>query len=400
MGTPLHIALRYLFAKKRHNVINIISIVSAAGIAIGSMALILVLSVYNGFDNSIREIYESYKADFVISPINGKTLHVEPHTIEALHNIGGIAEALPTISENIFVKYGNKEAIATLVGADSLWYVYNGQQGNIREGSLTLQMGENKYAIVETGIAAELGIRVRFITPLMAYFPKKGGDISLVNPHESINGTKLFVSAIIQGHDNIRGNRVYVSTENARELTSRQENEYTSIDIFLNPNADTETVRRDLRTYFPECNIKNKEEQNATLYKMMKAERFAVYLILFFIIGIISINIFSCLSMLVADKSDDIATFASMGATKIFIANIFHLHGFLISLLGCVTGIMVGLIAAFIQQQYGIVSLPGNYIFTAYPVDIELTDVAITFLGVTLIGFIISYLPAKKIFKN
>ena len=401
MGTPLHIALRYLFAKKKHNVINIISIISAAGIAIGSMALILILSVYNGFDNSIREIYESYKADFTITPSTGKTLKITPSELTAISGIKGVAHVAPIISDNVFVEYNGKEAIATVIGIDSSYLEFNPIATHLIEGTPTLHKGETKYALIGEDLARGLELRVRFLNSLKLYYPKREGEFSVTNPSAAINAKKVFPSAILH---NTAGNQItnaiYVDTSVAGELLGQKENEYSSLEIYIRDKANGEEIGRCLNELLPDKIVKDKLQQNSTLYKMMKAEKFAVYLILFFVIAIISINIFSCLSMLVTDKKDDIETFMSMGATKEMITRIFHLHGFLISATGCCLGTAIGLTVAILQKELGFISIPGNYIVSAYPVEIQLADIAITVAGVCIIGFLISYLPAKKIFKK
>ena len=400
MGTPLHIALRYLFAKKKHNVINIISIISAAGIAIGSMALILILSVYNGFDNSIREIYESYKADFTITPPTGRTLEATPQVLNSISDTEGIAYASPIVSENVFVKYGENQAIANMVGIDSTWLQYNHIGENIVEGNPKLVTGEIQHALIGGDLALKLQLRVRFLTPLEIHYPKKEGEFSISNPLASINTVKTFPSAIFRSSETGTPNTLYISAATARELTGQGENGCSSIEIFLEEGADMETIRKTLQNIIPSGIIKDKQQQNSTLYRMMKAEKFAVYLILFFVIAIISINIFSCLSMLMTDKQEDIATLLSMGATKETVSKIFQLHGFLISATGCFVGTAIGLIAATLQKVFGFISLPGNYIVSEYPVEIQFADVAITIVGVCLMGFLISYIPSKKFFKN
>ena len=394
MRSEFHIALRYLFAKKKHNVINIISIVSAAGIAIGSMALVLILSVYNGFDNSIREIYESFKADFTISPSTGKTLLIQEEEIAHIESLKGVAAAYPLVEENVFVKYGNKETLAILIGTDTSYL----SMYRLREGELSFNKGETNYTIVGLDLARELGIRTRFLTPLKLFFPKKRGEISITNPLESINEQIIYPSALLDDINNTRAKALYVKTDIAKGLTGMSENEFSSIEIFLQTPSDKQTVREKLESIVPDSIVKDKAQQNATLYKMMKAEKLAVYLILFFVIGIISINIFSCLSMLVTDKREDIQTFISMGCSPDMIKRIFHLHGSLISLTGCIAGTSLGILLAILQKEFGIISLPGSYIISAYPVAISITDIAITFIGVSLTGFLISYLPAKKIF--
>lgn len=402
MRTPLHIALRYLFAKKSHNVINIISIISAAGIAIGSMALILILSVYNGFDNSIRQIYESYKADFVITPTTGKLLTFTPDNITQITDIKGIVSYEPVLEEHVFIKYGNREAIATIRGVEESYLNQNHISGNLVEGDAKIRHGEIRHAIVGQQLARTLGLRVRFITPLELYFPDKEAEISITNPMESLNSQTHYPSAIVKTDGEENQELLYAGIDAVRELTGSTPQEYTSIEIYTEgvSSKQASSIQKKLQEVFPLCSVKNKEEQNSTLYRMMKAEKFAVYLILFFVIAIISVNIFSSLSMLITDKKEDIETFLSLGAPQELVQRIFHLHGALISLLGCIIGIVVGTLLALVQQYTGIISIPGNYLISAYPVDIQVLDIIITFVGVSGTGFIISRLPLRKLFTS
>lgn len=400
MRTRIHIALRYLFAKKKHNVINIISGISAAGIAIGSMALVIILSVYNGFDNSIREIYESYKADFVITPQSGKTIILQPETLNTLEGLAQIKSAHPVIEENVFVKYGSKETIAPLKGVDSSYLNANPLGSNLIEGSARLSRNEIGFALLGEVLAYNLGARTRFTTPIELYFPKTEGNISITNPLESINTKRLFHGGTLKGQSSEESGIIYVSRQIAMELTGKQDNECSAIEVFIAEGMSDEDIKEKMALLFPNCTIKDKLEQNATLYRMMNAERGAIYLILFFITAIISINIFSCLSMMIAEKREDIETFLGLGATKEFTESIFLLHGTFISLLGCLAGTFIGAAVALAQQIFGFITIPGNYVLSAFPVEIRFTDILITFIGVSLIGFLISWIPCKKIFKN
>lgn len=409
MGTPLHIALRYLFARKSHNVINIISIISAAGIAIGSMALILILSVYNGFDNSIKEIYESFKADFVITPTTGKKFEITPQDINRISAVPEIGSCSPVLEENIYVRYGDREAIATVRGIEDEYLLLNHIQENIIEGEAgSTTYGEIQNAIISQPLARTLGLRTRFLTPIEMYYPKKSGAISITNPLASVNTATFSPSAVIRTDGETDANILYAGMEAVKKLTETPDNYCTALEIYLSQNVRKSgisskveaNIKGQLEQIFPDCSVKDKMQQNSTLYKMMKAEKFAVYLILFFIIAIISINIFNSLSMLITDKREDISTFLSMGAERELVQKVFHLHGFLISFIGCIIGIAVGLILAFIQQQTGIISIPGNYLISAYPVEIQLTDIAITFVGVCATGYLISGIPVRKFFKN
>ena len=407
MGTPLHIALRYLFARKRHNVINIISIISAAGIAIGSMALVLIVSVYNGFDNSIKNIYESYKADFVITPTIGKTFEVNPQTLSELEKIPHILQASTILQENAYVRYDNREAIVQIKGVNPQYLNHSHILENVVEGEPRFFHGENRYAVVGQPLAYHLSLKSRFITPLEIYFPQKTGTISVVNPLEGLNTITVRPSATIKTENQNQDNILYLDSQSAHALTGTPENHFSNIEIYLAPDSmpsltprKLKEIAKSLEKIFPGCSVKDKQQQNSTLYKVIKAEKFAVYLILFFVIIIISINIFSCLSMLVTEKREDIETYLSIGATKELVGKIFHLHGFLISLAGCSIGTIVGITLALIQQKFGIITISGSYIIDAYPIDVRILDILIIFAGVTGIGFIISYLPMKNFFKN
>jgi ABC-type lipoprotein release transport system permease subunit len=260
---------------------------------------------------------------------------------------------------------------------------------------------------VSQPLAYHLALKSRFITPLEIYFPQKNANISVVNPLEGLNSLVLRPSATIKTDGQIQENILYIDDASAHKLTGTPENYYSSVEIYLSPSGKKSLspnkmkgISKSLEEIFPNCNVKDKQQQNSTLYKVIKAEKFAVYLILFFVILIISINIFSCLSMLITDKTEDIETYLSLGATKELVAKIFHLHGFLISLSGCIIGTGIGIVLALAQQEFGIVSLSGSYLIDAYPVDLRITDILIIFIGVTAIGFLISYLPVKNFFKN
>ena len=402
MRTTLHIALRYLFAKKSHNVINIISIISAAGIAIGSMALILILSVYNGFDNSIKQIYEGYKADFVITPTAGKFIAVPASSLAQINGIDGVLLCEPVIEENIFLKYSNKDAIATIRGVEESYLTQNHIHSNLIEGKAKITHGEIRHAIIGQHLARTLGLRVRFVTPLDLYFPKKEANISITNPMGSLNSLTLYPSAIVKTDGEEIKELLYAEIDAVRELTGCNSEEYTAVEIYTGSVSSKQAagIQRKLQDMFPHCQVKNKEEQNSTLYKMMKAEKFAVYLILFFVTAIISVNIFSSLSMLITDKREDIETFLSLGAPQDLVQKIFQIHGTLISLLGCIIGISVGTLLALVQQYTGFISIPGNYLISAYPVDIQALDIIITFVGVSGTGFLISRLPLRKLFTS
>lgn len=412
MHLPFFIAKRYFLARKSHNVINIISIVSAVGIAIGTMALVVILSVYNGFDSIIKGFYEDYQPSFVIEPSTGKSFLLDEQLLNALAESGGKFRAMEIVEDNVFVRYGENQSVAFVKGVDTSYARLSGIYENVTEGEFTLYFGESGQAIVGRTLASELRLRTRFLTPLELYFPDRNSEITpamLAGPMgealavNALNEVTLYPSAIISLEQEFDAQGIFIPISKARELLGYSRNEVTSLELFpYFPASRKEcekvekAVEQQLRRNIPDnLLIKNRYQQNETLYKLMKSEKFAVYLILFFVIIIISVNIFSSLSMLIIEKQPDIATFRALGISERMLGRVFVLQGWLISLSGAFAGILAGLLLCYIQKLTGIISMPGNYIVSSYPVVINYFDVLIIFSGVAIIGYIIANLPIR-----
>ncbi len=402
MRLSLFIALRYLFARKSHNVINIISIISAVGIGIGSMALIVILSVYNGFDNLIKDLYESYEADFVITPAKGKTFEVTPALFDRIKAIESVKAVCPIVEENVFIKYGENQSIATIKGIDTVYETVSGISKNIVEGEFKSMMGEIPHAVIGQKLAQDLMLRLRFLTPVKVYFPDRGKEISVINPMQNLREETFFPGGIIRLEQSFDKKYIFAPLKTVRNLIGYENNEATSVEVYLNLTpALGKTVRGYKQIYSgtgkqiqavlgEDYIIKDRFRQNETIYKMMKAEKFTVYLIMFFVILIISVNIFSSLTILIIDKKEDMETFASMGADRKLINRIFILQGWLISVFGSVAGIIAGLVLCYVQQYFEVITIPGSFIVSAYPVSVQSTDIIITFAGVALTGYLIA----------
>lgn len=405
MNLPLRIALRYLFAKKSHNIINIISLISAIGIAVGSMALIIILSGYNGFDTLVKSTYDSYEADLVLTPQTGKKI---PDTDKIASKLKKHGTVTPVIEENVFVIYGDNQTVAGMRGIDITDNSYK-MAANLQEGEFRLFFGDIPQAVTGTSLAYALGIRTRFVDKLEIYFPKKGEKtgrnlLSLAaNPLAALNKDEFPVAGILNLEKNFDKNLFYIPIDNARKLAGYGENEASSIEVYLLPDktSNSKKAEKEIRAALEGMNItvKNHYQQNEAMYKIMRIEKFVIFLILFFVVMIISINIFSSLAMLIIDKNDDIATLGSMGATTDTIKKIFVLQGWLISVAGAISGIIIGLIICLLQIKFGIVSLPGNFITDTFPMEIRFMDILAVLVGVTLGGYLIAQLAAKKIKK-
>lgn len=397
MNLPLFIAKRYLFAKKSHNVINIISLISAVGIAIGTTALVVVLSVYNGFEGLVKDIYSTYESDLVISPAKGKFFSPNGEHFDRIRNDERVHSLSEVLEENAFVTYARKESIATIKGVDSVYLSNPKIHESIIEGEFALKVKGVDHAIVGRGLARDLGLRTRFLDPLIIYYPRRGEEVSVINPMASLSREILFPSGIVAADQSIDKRYIFLSIEKARSLLGSPD-EVSSLEIIAQEGADVSSLQKDIRSWLGDGFIvKNRFQQNETVYKMMTYEKVAIYMILLFIIVVVSCNVLSSLTMLIIEKEDDIRTLSSMGAPKSMIRRIFVLEGWLVTFIGMVCGLVLGVVLCVIQQQLGIIKMPGSFIVSSYPVVINWVDILITFVGVSLVGFSITSLPAWKI---
>jgi ABC-type lipoprotein release transport system permease subunit len=399
---PLFIAKRYLFAKKSHNVINIISLISAIGIAIGTAALIIILSVYNGFEGLITDLYGTHEADLLITSNDSKSFSPHTNTFDSLRSDTRVKAFCETTEENVFVKYREQESVATIKGVDTNFTSITKLNDFIKEGSFALWHGETPQAIMGRSLAFNLGLRIHFVDPIYLYFPSRYTPVSLINPTSSLNRERVFpagIFAIEQGYDK---KYIYIPIETARELLE-YDDEVTSVEIYVSEEEDIEVLKKDIRLMLGDSfSVKDRHEQNETLYKMMKSEKLSIYIILFFILIIISCNLFGSLSMLIIEKSEDAGTLRSMGARDSLVKKIFLLEGWMISLLGILAGTAVALLFCLIQQTFGIIPMPGNFIVESYPIVVKLSDVLLTICGIALIGLLAARLPflLVKKFEN
>jgi len=396
---PLFIAKRYLFAKKSHNVINVISLISAAGIALGTMALVVILSVYNGFEGLIKSLYSAGEADILIVPSEGKSFSIKTIEFDKVRDLVADGHFCPVAEENVFIRYGSGESVATMKGIDSVFAAQTKISKFMTEGEFRMREGEVPLAVAGKTIAASLGIRTHFTDPLYIYFPSRTNPVSLLNPASSLNQARLFPGGIFSIEQNLDRKFIFVPLEVARELLEIGD-EVTSVEIYYDTESDRATVIEEIQKTLGEgFRVKDRYMQNETLYKMMKAEKLTIYMILLFVVIIISFNLFGSLSMLILEKEDDTRTLRSMGAGEQLVKRIFLLEGWMISLLGMGTGIVFGVVICLLQQKFGFVNMPGNFIIDAYPVVVSIWDIAYIIIGVGFVGYLSARLPLR-ILKN
>ncbi len=397
MNTTFFIARRYLFAKKSHNVINIISAISAAGIAVGCAALVIILSIYNGFDDLLKGMFESYTPDVVVTPDRGKVFSPDSTTVAALLAREDVASVSEVLEETVFLKYGDRDAIVTARGVDSIYQNVTGLAQYVVQGSFDLKDGEIDQMVLGSSIAQDLRVNTTFLTPLEVYFPSRKAKVSLTDPTSSLRKTTLFPVGLIALEKNFDEQYVYMPISALRKVLERTD-EVSMLEIRLKKEALTATgdisgkVQEEIAALFGEgYNVRNKYQQNESLYKMMTYEKLAIYLILLFVVLIISCNVFGSLSMLIIEKQDDIEILRSMGADDKTINRIFTTEGWMISLLGAAAGIVLGVLICLAQQYFHIVRLPGNFIVSYYPVHLQWFDILIIFVSVAAIGYVMSH---------
>ena len=403
MNLPLFFARRYLFAKKSHNVINIISAISAIGMAIGTAALVIILSVYNGFDTLIKDSISELTPDYLVKKAKGKTFLPAGESFDSLYGIEGVESVIPYLSESVFVNYDGRQEVATARGIEDDFAEEVNITRHVVNGSFRLRNNEIPYCAVGVAFARSMGISPSFVTPLELYYPDRDKSVSLVNPAASLRKVKAQASCLFSFSAEQDATLVLLPMDLMRELLGVSE-EISALEIRLAPELSPRLKRAAgkeiARRLGPDYKVLDSYRQNEALYKMMRYEKAAIFLILIFIIIIIALNIFGSLSMLIIEKQDDIGTLSSLGAEKRTTREIFILEGWLISLCGMAIGLIAGVGLSFAQQKLGFIKMPGNYIVPSYPVVIEWPDIVLITLGVTVIGYIISRLSVASFFPK
>lgn len=399
MHLPLFIAGRYLFAKKSHNVINIISAISAVGMTIGTAALIIILSIYNGFDELVKSTLSNVEPDILITPAKGKVFIPNGETFDRIRQNPLIDEYDLILQENVFVDYDGHQGIAKAKGVDSAFEAESPLAEHITNGEFSLHKGQLPQMVVGAGLAYKMGMNPAFLASAELYFPIRDRNFSLANPAASIETVRMRPSGIFSVNQQIDDDLMIVPIEEMRKLLGYEE-EVSGVEIRLAEGSTAKDIRSAIKhiqkELGPEFKVLDRFRQNPSLYKMMRYEKAAIFLILIFIIIIIALNIFGSITMLIIEKKDDIETYRSLGATDQMLRRTFTLEGWLISLLGLAAGLVIGIGFSLAQQHFGFIKMPGSFLVNAYPVILQWQDVLATIAGVALIGYIIALLPVRR----
>ena len=397
MKLPLFIARRYLFAKKSHNVINIISMISVTGIAVGTLALVVVLSVFNGFNDLVKSLHTSFDPDIRITPSEGKVFLPHTAAFDELRTMPQVASFAGILDENVLLQYRGKQDIVTLRGVDSTFEATTPVKKMMYSGEFSLHHGDIEQAVLGRTVAYKLRVGIYFLDPLEVYLPDREAAFNPLNPTASLSHDYLYPAGVFSMEQSFDSRYVFVPIAFMRRLLNYTA-EVSAIELRLTSGVDEQKMARQVQKILgPDFDVRDRYRQNESTYAMMASEKAMIYAILMFIILIISCNILGSLAMLIIEKKSDVETLQSLGADDRLISRIFLLEGWLISLLGVATGIIGGLIVCFLQQQFGLLGMSGNFLVNAYPVRVLWTDVLSVALSVAAIGFLAALIPARYV---
>ena len=375
---PLRFAVRYLFARKSYNVINMISGIGVAGMAIGTAALVIILSVFNGFNRLVSNSLGNARADVVVRPAAGKVFSPDTSFWEGVR-----------ADERVV-------SLARVRGLDPQAQETSPLQNQLIDGKWFFGKQELDYGVAGAGLAHSLGLNPRFVTPLDIYYPSRTQQVNLANPAASLRSSKLLLAGVFSVNADLDARLLMVPIGLMRDLLE-YDTEVSSMEIRTAPGAE-DSLQKDLSKALGEdFRVLNRVQQDESLYRMMRYEKLAIYLILIFIVLLVAFNIYSSLRMLVIEKREDSGTLRAMGAPESLLRQVFLWEGWLVSLLGMVIGLVIGLFLVWAQQRWGLVPMPGNFIVSSYPVVLKASDILWTVAGVSAVGFLMAFFPSRKV---
>ena len=401
MNFPFYIARRYLFSKKSTNAINVISGISVLGVAVATMALVVTLSVFNGFSDLVASFFTAFDPQLKIVPVEGKTAPADDPALMAIKALPEVDVATECVEDQALAVYGGRQTMVTVKGVDDNF----DQLTHIREilygeGTFELHAADLHYGILGIRLAEQLGTGVYYNEPLKIYAPRREGQLDMSDPADGFIEDELFspnvVFEVMQSKYDL--NYILTSICFARRIFDQQ-GMLSSLELRLKPGCNFESAKEKVRQAAGDkYRVMDRYEQQDDTFRIMKIEKLIAYIFLTFILMVACFNIIGSLSMLIIDKKDDVVTLRNLGANDRQISQIFLFEGRMISAIGAVIGIMAGLLLCWLQQTYGIISLgssEGAFVINAYPVSVHPTDVVIVFVTVLAVGFLSVWYPVR-----
>jgi len=401
MNFEFYVARRYLFSKKKTNVINIISGISVTGVAIATMALVVTLSVFNGFSDLVASLFTAFDPQIEVTPVNGKTVAADDPVLTQMRELPQVEVATECVEDLALAVYQGRQAMVTVKGVDDsfqqLTHIDDILQG---DGVFELHAADLSYGIPGIRLADALGLGYRYEEPLHIYAPRREGQVDLTDPADGFVEDELYSPGVVFSVMQAKYDRSYILTSIgfARRLFDQQ-GMLSSLCLRLKPGSDFSQVKSQLKQLAGDnFYVKDRYEQQDDTFRIMKIEKLIAYIFLTFILVVACFNIIGSLSMLIIDKRQDVQTLRNLGANDRQITRIFLFEGRLISALGAFIGIAVGLLLCWLQQAFGIIRLgstAGSFIVDAYPVSVHPWDVVVVFVTVLAIGFLSTWYPVR-----
>ena len=407
MNLSLYIAKRYLFSRKSHQVINIISGVAIAGVTLATAAMVCTLSVFNGFKEMVAGQFTTFDPDIKITAAKGKAFTLEPEVYDKLKALPAIALTSLSVEDKAMVQYNGKQVMTTIKGVEeSYGELTDISHSLVGNGKFILSDSINNYSVPGIGIVSTLNSGLYHVEPLEVVAPKRGGKVSFANPATNFKKGLLHSSgtSFITNQQKYDEGYILTSAHFARELFGRDKNEATGIEVKITPGYSTDAAKKQITALLgADYRIEDRYEQQKDIFKVMRIEKFISYIFLSFILLIACFNIIGSLSMLIIEKKQNMDTLRSLGASDKTIINIFVFEGSIISAIGAVGGIGIGIVICLLQQKFGFISL-GNagegFIVSSYPVKMEYEDLATIFATVLAVGFAAVWFPVKQLTKR
>jgi lipoprotein-releasing system permease protein len=398
---PFFVARRYLFSKKSTNVINIISGISMLGVAVASMAMVVTLSVFNGFSDLVASLFTNFDPQIEITPREGKTAPADDPVLQSIKELAEVEVATECVEDQAMAVYQDRQAMVTVKGVDDnfeqLTHISDILLG---EGRFELHAADMSYGIPGIRLAEALGLGYRYDQPLNIYAPRREGQLDMNAPDEGFVVDSLYSPGVIFSVQQGKYDKGYVLTSIgfARRIFDQQ-GMISSLELRLKAGSDFEAVKsRISQLAGAKYHVRDRYEQQDDTFRIMKIEKLIAYIFLVFILIVACFNIIGSLSMLIIDKRDDVATLRALGANDRQVSQVFLLEGWLISAIGAVVGILIGLLLCWIQQQFGVIALgrsEGSFIVDAYPVSVHPWDVVLVFVTVLVVSFLSAWYPVR-----
>lgn len=406
MSFPIYIASRYLLSKKSHHAINIISGVSVCGVAIATAALVCILSVFNGFQDMVADLFTAFDPELKVVPAKGKFVPADADGLDKLKACKDVKVYSETLEDHALLMINNRQTMVTIKGVqDNFRQLADIDDLLIGSGTFDLGVDVLDYGILGANLLLQLGLPTDFSAPIQVYAPRKGERISMTDPTESLNHDELYSPGVgfMVKQKKYDSNYVITNIAFARRLFERQ-GYVSAIELRLNDGTDVRAAKKKIQGMLGDgFKVLDRYEQQADTFKIMQVEKLISYIFLTFILMIACFNIIGSLSMLIIDKRQDAVTLRSLGASGKQISDIFMMEGRMICLAGAVLGIAIGLTLCLLQQQYGLVrfgSSAGAYIIDAYPVSVHALDILIVFATVVVVGFLSVWYPVRRLSKK